>query len=103
MAKKVDQFEKFRNATLGSGSALSGALSGALGATQEAKETSQPKAEPADVTARKSKNADRRLVSFHIDNATFIKLGQLKFDTGSKYDELYNEAIIDLLKKYHRL
>ena len=102
MAKKIDPFEKFRDATLGAGSALSGALSGALGKSEEPKETHQVRGDNL-VPAKKSKNADRRLVSFHIDNATFIKLGQLKFDTGTKYDELYNEAIVDLLKKYHRI
>ena len=102
MAKKTDPFEKFRDATLGAGSSLSGALSGTRGSKEEPKASHQVKEEPAP-QSKKSKNADRRLVSFHIDNATFIKLGQLKFDTGTKYDELYNEAIIDLLKKYHRL
>lgn len=101
MAKKSDPFEKFREATLGSSGSLSGALSSAS-ASRPA-----PKAEPAvqtTVTAAKvSKNANRRLVSFHIDNATFLKLGQLKFETGAKYDELYNEAVVDLLKKYHKL
>ena len=28
------------------------------------------------------------------------KLGQLKFEMGTKYDDLYNEAIRDLLGKY---
>lgn len=101
MAKKSDPFEKFREATLGSSGSLSGALSSAS-ASRPA-----PKAEPAVqapvTTAKVSKNANRRLVSFHIDNATFLKLGQLKFETGAKYDELYNEAVVDLLKKYHKL
>lgn len=101
MAKKSDPFEKFREATLGSSGSLSGALSSAS-ASRPA-----PNAEPAVqtpvTTAKVSKNANRRLVSFHIDNATFLKLGQLKFETGAKYDELYNEAVVDLLKKYHKL
>lgn len=101
MAKKSDPFEKFREATLGSSGSLSGALSSAS-ASRPA-----PKAETAVqapvTTAKVSKNANRRLVSFHIDNATFLKLGQLKFETGAKYDELYNEAVVDLLKKYHKL
>lgn len=99
MAKKSDPFDKFREATLGSSSSLSGALGNAT----------LRKSDPAPVevastaTAKVSKNANRKLVSFHIDNSVFLKLGQLKFETGSKYDELYNEAIVDLLKKYHKL
>jgi len=99
MAKKSDPFDKFREATLGSSGTLSGALSTA---------TSRPapaiiREEPVSTPQKVSKNANRKLVSFHIDNAVFLKLGQLKFETGSKYDDLYNEAIVDLLKKYHKL
>lgn len=101
MAKKSDPFEKFREATLGSSGSLSGALSSAAAARPAAK--SEPTPQVAVTPSKVSKNANRKLVSFHIDNATFLKLGQLKFETGTKYDELYNEAIVDLLKKYHKL
>ena len=99
MAKKSDPFDKFREATLGSSSTLSGALGSA------ASRAARPAAVevPAPTSAKVSKNANRKLVSFHIDNAMFLRLGQLKFETGSKYDELYNEAVVDLLKKYHKL
>lgn len=99
MARKSDPFDKFREATLGSSSTLSGALGNA------AKRTANPLAveQHAPAAPKVSKNANRKLVSFHIDNAVFLKLGQLKFETGAKYDELYNEAIVDLLKKYHKL
>ena len=99
MAKKSDPFDKFREATLGSSGTLSGALSSAASRPAPA----VTREEPAVVAQKISKNANRKLVSFHIDNAVFLKLGQLKFETGSKYDELYNEAIVDLLKKYHKL
>ena len=99
MAKKTDPFEKFKEATLGSSGTLSGALSNAASPRTVAKPS---KEEPA-VQTKVSKNANRRLVSFHIDNAMFLRLGQLKFETGTKYDELYNEAVVDLLKKYHKL
>ena len=99
MAKKTDPFEKFKEATLGTSGTLSNALSSAT-----ARATRQvPKEEPAAAAVKISKNANRKLVSFHIDNAMFLRLGQLKFETGAKYDELYNEAVVDLLKKYHRL
>jgi len=99
MAKKTDPFEKFKEATLGSSATLSGALSNAASPKPASKQVIE---EPA-VQAKVSKNANRKLVSFHIDNAMFLRLGQLKFETGTKYDELYNEAVVDLLKKYHKL
>lgn len=99
MAKKSDPFDKFREATLGSSGTLSGALSSATSRPAPAFTREEPVSAPQKV----SKNANRKLVSFHIDNAVFLKLGQLKFETGSKYDELYNEAIVDLLEKYHKL
>ena len=98
MAKKSDPFDKFREATLGS----SGSLSGALSSAKVSRPAAAPKVEAAPVE-KVSKNANRKLVSFHIDNAMFLRLGQLKFETGTKYDELYNEAVVDLLKKYHKL
>lgn len=93
MAKKQDPFDKFREATLGTNS-LGSVLSGAT-APHAAREEA-----PA---AKVSKNADRKLVSFHIDKDVFLKLGQLKFEAGTKYDDLYNEAVRDLLVKYGKL
>ena len=100
MAKKTDPFDKFREATLGGGSPLSGALQGATirSTDREREETPLP-----STAAKKSKNANRKLVSFHIDNDIFLKLGQLKFEMGTKYDDLYNEAVRDLLVKYGKL
>ena len=100
MAKKTDPFDKFRDATLGGGNAFSGALNAAASRSIWPQEVVSKESE---TSAKVSKNANRKLVSFHIDNAMFLKLGQLKFETGTKYDELYNEAIVDLLKKYHRI
>lgn len=99
MAKKTDPFEKFKEATLGS----SGSLSGALSSAAAPRPVKKPVVEEPATQTKVSKNANRKLVSFHIDNAMFLRLGQLKFETGSKYDELYNEAVVDLLKKYHKL
>lgn len=97
MAKKTDPFDKFRTATLGGDNALSGALSG-IGAREQREAPS-----PAPSAKKESKNANRKMVSFHIDADVFLKLGQLKFEMGTKYDELYNEAIRDLLVKYGKL
>lgn len=100
MAKKTDPFDKFRQATLGGDNALSGALSG--GAVQrEARSADSPL--PSSAPQKKSKNANRKLVSFHVDKDAFLKLGQLKFEMGAKYDDLYNEAIADLLVKYGKM
>jgi hypothetical protein len=99
MAKKTDPFDKFREATLGGGSPLSGALKAATARNPERLPEETPLPSPVKV----SKNANRRLVSFHIDTEVFLKLGQLKFEMGTKYDDLYNEAIRDLLVKYGKL
>ena len=95
MAKKTDPFDKFRSATLGGEKALSGALSGIR------EERTVPS--PAPVVKKESKNSNRKMVSFHIDSDVFLKLGQLKFEMGTKYDDLYNEAVRDLLVKYGKL
>jgi len=99
MAKKNDQFDKFRAATLGGGSPLSGALSGS---DRAGLDTPLPSPAPARVEKKQSKNATRRLVSFHIEEDIYRKLGQIKFENGCKYDDLYNEAVSDLVTKYGR-
>ncbi len=99
MAKKTDPFDKFREATLGESSPLSGALQGALNRPH----VSQREEAPLPSPVKKSKNANRKLVSFHIDQDIFLKLGQLKFEMGIKYDDLYNEAVRDVLVKYGKL
>jgi len=96
MAKKVDPFEKFREATLGEDRSLSGALNAKTDAKDEEVKTDD-KAKPA--ASRK----DRKLVSFYLDGESFRKLGVLKFETGTKYEDLYNEAVRDLLVKYNRI
>lgn len=98
-AKKSDPFDKFREATLGSG----GALSGALGSKPRNMGNGPSDEEPRPAAAKQSKNSDRTLVSFHIDKETFRRLGTLKFEMGTKYDVLYNEAVEDLLRKYGKL
>ena len=99
MAKKTDPFDKFREATLGSGNTLGAALSGS-NPSPSAQEASPA---PVEQKPKQSKNANRTLKSFHIDNDLFRKLGQLKYEMGISYDELYNEGIKDLLVKYGKL
>ena len=111
MAKKKDPFETFRAATLGGSSPFDQAL--------------KPKADPVvdndprrpvrpqdstpavqttvAATDKKGKNAGRELVSFHIDRDMKRQLGFVKFDTGKSFNELYIEAIEDLLRKYGKL
>ena len=99
MAKKVDPFDKFREATLGGGNALGVALNGAS-ESRVRREEAVPSPAPAP---KKSKNANRTLKSFHVDNDIFRKLGQIKYEMGISYDDLYNEAIRDLLVKYGKM
>ena len=103
MAAHNDQFEKFRQATLGSDGLLSGALKKGERAKQDNPSPAPIATAPAPAPVKTSKNADRRLTSFHIRNDYFRLLGQLKFEMVTKYDELYNEAIRDLLIKYGKL
>ena len=99
MAKKNDPFDRFREATLG-GNSLGAALSGGSEVNVEREALPSPTPE---TPAKKSKNSNRTLKSFHLDNDLFRKLGQIKYDTGISYDELYNEAVKDLLVKYGKL
>ena len=73
--KKTDPFEKFREATLG-GSILSDAISGsATKAEDERPYVDTPLPSPA----KKSKNENRKLVSFHLDQELYLSLGQVFF------------------------
>ena len=113
MAKK-DPFEKFRQATLGgeTESPLKAAL------TQEPKvaepvDTRVPVRPAAPVVApvqvpvplpeKGGKNEKRDLVSFHLQKEFKRLLGYIKFDTGKSYNDLYCEAVEDLLHKYGKL
>ena len=118
MAKKVDQFEKFRAATLGRPSELSSVIQSSQ---TDARNTEVENVTPSDnlveairpqeslqitnttveiSNAKVSKNADRELVSFHIAKDRKKKLGLLKYQQERSFGELYSEAIDDLLKKY---
>lgn len=111
MAKKKDPFETFRAATLGGASPFDQALKPKV----ESRVDDDPRkpVRPQDVAPvdkaptvtadKKSKNAGRELVSFHIDKDTKRQLGFVKFDTGKSFNELYIEAVEDLLRKYGRL
>ena len=113
MAKK-DPFEKFRQATLGgeTKSPLKAALSQEPKAT-ESVDTRVPVRPAAPVAApvqtpvaqpeKVSKNEKRELVSFHLEKELKRLLGYIKFDTGKSYNDLYCEAVEDLLKKYGKL
>ena len=111
MAKKKDPFETFRAATLGGASPFDQALKPKPEAVvdndprkpvrpQDLQKTDPVTAVVADM---KGKNAGRELVSFHIDKDTKRQLGFVKFETGKSFNELYIEAVEDLLRKYGRL
>ena len=112
MAKK-DPFEKFRQATLGgeTESPLKAAL------TQEPKTVqpvdtrvpvrpaapAAPVQEPVAQPVKVSKNEKRDLVSFNLEKEYKRLLGYIKVDTGKSYNDLYSEAVEDLLRKYGKL
>ena len=119
MAKKVDQFEKFRAATLGRPSELSSVIQSSQtdGRNTEVVDNVTPSDNQVEAirpqeslqitnttveisSGKVSKNADRELVSFHIAKDRKKKLGLLKYQQERSFGELYSEAIDDLLKKY---
>lgn len=108
MAKK-DPFEKFREATLGgkTNSPLKAALEkeSQAAVVEDTRVPVRPTAAPvAPAPVEKvGKNSARELVSFHIEKEMKRLLGYIKFDTGKSYNDLYCEAVEDLLKKYGKL
>ena len=119
MAKKVDQFEKFRAATLGRPSELSSVIQSSQtdGRNTEVVDNVTPSDNQVEAirpqeslqitnttveisSGKVSKNADRELVSFHIAKDRKKKLGLLKYQQERSFGELYSDAIDDLLKKY---
>ena len=113
MAKK-DPFEKFRQATLGgeSDSPLKAALSQEPKAAEPVDtrfpvRPTAPAVLPVQETVAKpekgGKNEKRDLVSFHLQNEFKRLLGYIKFDTGKSYNDLYCEAVEDLLRKSGKL
>ena len=104
MAKGIDPFEKFKEATLSS-SSLSDAIKTA--APAEPKATEEKKVSPAPVEPAKPvvKNEKPALeqVSFFLDKDLKKAVGLLKYEQGVQLKDLYEEAIRDLLKKYHKL
>ena len=112
MAKK-DPFEKFRQATLGgeSDSPLKAALAQEPKTVQPVDTRvpvrpaapTAPVQEPVAQPVKVSKNEKRDLVSFNLEKEYKRLLGYIKFDTGKSYNDLYCEAVEDLLRKYGKL
>ena len=96
MAKNYS-FDKFRETALSSGASP---LRDAATAAVDTRVPVRP--EPAPV-AKKSKNADSVMISFNMDKQFKNLLAYVKLESGKSYNELYNEAIEDLLKKYGKL
>lgn len=86
MAKKIDQFEKFKR----------GMNTPSLGAALEA---------PAKQEAVESAVASRpkKQVSHYLDPELISNLTILKARTGRTVQDLYEEAILDLFHKYRNL
>ena len=109
MAKKVDPFEKFKAVTLGSSPQLSNAINTKSetpvdheSVKTEDKVIAESTKNEAAIPEKVSKNADRELVSFHLDKSLKKRLGLLKYEVERSFGDLYIEAIEDLLKKYNR-
>lgn len=112
MAKKIDQFDKFREATLGRSSELSNAIYSRVQTEEEKSPSPADSYSPTPASAsnsvqvpvaKVSKNATRELVSFHLDKETKKLLGLLKYESDRSFGDLYIEAIEDLLRKYGKL
>lgn len=107
MSKAVDQFEKFKAATLSSPS-LSNAIKPD---TSVAPVESKPTASPIPVskpvaqtnTSIKTDKPVEEQVSFFIDKELKKAVGLLKYELGVQFKDLYEEAIRELLKKYNKL
>ncbi len=101
MSKK-NQFEEFRKAALSEKNPFLDNFSD-IDAESDTRIPHRPSRVPnrtRDIKEKPSKNYDRELVSFHINKDLKRNLGFLKFETGLSYNDLYNEAIEDLLMKY---
>lgn len=106
MAKGVDPFEKFKQATL-SGPSLSEAIKPAdpVAPVQTVPAAPAQPVSPAPIQELPSVPEKPRMeqVSFFLDRELKRKFGMLKYELGVQYKDLYEEAIRDLLKKYDRL
>lgn len=106
MAKGIDQFEKFKAATLNT-PALSDAIKPA--SSQEPKPVDKKQVSPTPspveqptAPIKKDKPALEQ-VSFFIDKDLKKAVGLLKYELDVQLKDLYEEAIRDLLKKYKKL
>ena len=113
MAKGKDPFETFKQATL-SGPSLSDAIrvDAAPAAQQEVKTpepspapaASAPAAAPAKAADEKAvRRSNSEQVSFFLEKDLKKKLNLLKAETEKQFQDLYTEAIVDLLTKYGKL
>ena len=105
MPKGKDPFDTFRAATLSNSS-----LSDAIGSAHEdspaaVKENKIPDTPKVQVKAPDKKNEKPALeqVSFFLDKDLKKAVGLLKYELDVQLKDLYEEAIRDLLKKYHKL
>lgn len=110
MAKGKDPFETFKQATL-AGPSLTDAIKidAEPAAQPEPKET--PKAAPSPAPAATEKPVDDKAtrrsnseqVSFFLEKDLKKKLNLLKVECEKQFQDLYTEAIVDLLKKYGKI
>lgn len=115
MAKGQDPFEKFRSATLSS-STLGDVVKASPSVPQSPAQTVPSPATHAHVrslpakeeiltpvTQKVSKVSNKDQIGFYLDKELKRKLGMLKFELGVQYNDLYEEAVTDLLRKYNKI
>jgi len=118
MAKGQDPFEKFKAATLSGGPSIKEAISSDAKPAKASKPAVSPETNAAPSPAPstqieqfasnkqevKEKAAVKlEQVSFFLDKDLKKAVGLLKYELDVQLKDLYEEAIRDLLKKYHKL
>lgn len=98
MSKAQDPFQKFKEATLSQSPSIKNTIEQTPAASPQQERLRPSK---ADSDARGDQNKEQ--VSFFLDKDLKQRFGLLKFELGVKYNILYEEAIADLLRKYHKL
>jgi len=108
MAKGIDPFEKFKAATLSGSPSIKSAISSEEKASQDEtpaqiQSAPSPALNPSIRKNVKANESAQEQVSFFIDKKLKKAVGLLKYELDVQLKDLYEEAIRDLLKKYHKL
>lgn len=106
MPKKSDPFDKFRNLTINGAPSIKDAMSS--GDRQEEKNNvtipvASPLPSPAPASRKHvEKSGAKEQISFFTDKEIKKALAILSCELDVNKQDLYEEALMDLLKKYHK-